>query len=317
MKYQYLFGPVASRRLGLSLGIDLIPFKTCSFDCIYCECGGTTCLSTKRAEYIPTQKIQKELEIYFKEDYLKNKPDFFTFSGSGEPTLASNIGQVIQMIRSYESNSQIAVLTNSSLLWDKDVRKDILSVNLISPSLDCVLEESFQKINRPAPQITVSKIIEGLIRLRKEFKGQIWLEIFIVPEINTSEKELRTFKEAILEIKPDKIQLNSLDRPGVLKDIPKAPKALLEEIVNFWKLPGVEIIPNYQYANLSQSAESLDLRDQILQTIKRRPSTLADLSEATGKSKEEIAKLLHLLGEEKKVRTSILERGIFYSILES
>jgi wyosine [tRNA(Phe)-imidazoG37] synthetase (radical SAM superfamily) len=312
MTYSYLFGPVPSRRLGLSLGIDLIPYKTCSLDCIYCECGATNKLTLERKEYYPTESILKELAHYLKNEYPKNPPDYFTFSGSGEPTLASNLGTILDFINAKNLNTKTALLTNASLLWDEKVREELLSLDLIVPSLDAALEESFQKINRPVPGLNLGKIINGLIDLRKEFPGKIWLEIFIVPGVNTSKEELKQFKEIIDAIRPDKVQLNSLDRPGTVSGLTKAPKSLLEEIIRFWDLENAEIVASYKYSGKTLNADQQSLREKILETIRRRPCTSVDLAESLGANQLEVLKILDTMKDEGKVSAQVEDRGIFY-----
>jgi wyosine [tRNA(Phe)-imidazoG37] synthetase (radical SAM superfamily) len=239
MKLKHIFGPVISRRLGKSLGIDLIPFKTCSLDCIYCECGKTNNLTIRRAEYVPTEEVIQELD-----NYLSTSPDldYVTFSGSGEPTLHSGIGKIISFLKTNYPDYRIALLTNSTLLSDKDLLEEIKDLDLIIPSLDAVLEKTFSKINRPIASISVEDIINPLINLRDTFQGLIWLEIFIIPGVNDSREEIDKFKEIIKKINPDKIQLNSLDRPGTENWIKKANQSRLEEIAR--KLGDkVEIVP--------------------------------------------------------------------------
>lgn len=230
MKLKYIFGPVISRRLGRSLGIDLIPFKTCSLDCIYCECGRTNSLTRERKEYVPTDEVINELN-----NYLSTLPelDYLTFSGSGEPTLHSGIGKIINFLKDNYPQYKVALLTNGTLFTDKNVIAEVKRADLIVPSLDGVSEEVFSKINRPVNNITSQEIISGLENLRKEYRGEIWLEIFIVPGINDKEKELRLFKEAIARIRPDKVQLNTLDRPGTEAWVRPVPEEKLRSITGF------------------------------------------------------------------------------------
>ena len=226
--YKYLFGPVPSRRLGMSLGVDLVPKKVCSLNCVYCEVGQTTKLTTERREYIPYDKVTSELEHYFANN---PNPDYFTFSGSGEPTLNSRIGDVLQFIKQKKPDTPVAVLTNGTLLYDKKVRDELMDANVVLPSLDAATETSFQKINRPAPRLTVEKYIQGLIDFRTKFPGQIWLEVFIVPGYNDNIDDLKALKKAFKDIKPDQIQLNTLDRPGTVADIHAASHKDLKKIV--------------------------------------------------------------------------------------
>ncbi len=308
--YKYLFGPVPSRRLGMSLGVDLVPKKVCSLDCIYCEVGDTTKLTTKRMEYIPYDKVISELKHYFENN---PDPDYITFSGSGEPTLNSRMGDVLQFIKQQKPNVPIAVLTNGTLLYDKKVRDELMDANVVLPSLDAATETIFQKINRPAKQLTQEKHIRGLIDFRKEFSGQIWLEIFIIPGYNDNTNEIIAFAKAIREINPDQIQLNTLDRPGTVADIHSASHNDLKRIVDLWELDNVEIIAAAPERKNIQSYRK-DAESAILETIVRRPCTLDDLAKIIGLHINEINKYLDVLEAESKIEAVRQERGIFYQI---
>ncbi len=308
MNYKYLFGPVPSRRLGMSLGVDLVPFKTCTYNCIYCECGKTTHLTTDRKEYVPLKEVIAELK-----DYLDQKPalDFITFSGSGEPTLYSGIGKITDFLKTEYPNYKICLLTNGSLFHLKDLRKEVRSVDLIIPSLDAVSDTAFRKINRPSPQLNPQNIIEGLVSLRKEYPGQIWLEIFIVPGLNNTESELKALKEAIEKIQPDKVQLNTLDRPGTEDWVTPASQKELETIVSYLGTDKVEIIAKFQPGK-KVAAYNKDIADTILRTIKRRPCTVQDLSEILGLHINELNKYIHTLIETERIETERKERGTFF-----
>ncbi|MCX5708561.1 MAG: radical SAM protein [Candidatus Omnitrophica bacterium] len=206
---RYIYGPVHSRRLGSSLGLSLTPHKLCDFDCVYCQLGKTFRKVLERKEYFKIEDILAEGHSWFVNNPEQAKAlDFITISGSGEPTLNSGIGLLIESLKKTVA-VPVAVITNSSLLGDPVVRRQILGANLIVPSLDAVTEEAFQKIDRPCPEIKLEEIIEGLVSLRKEFKGQIWLEVMLVKGINDNLAHTRRLKEVIERINPDKIQLNS------------------------------------------------------------------------------------------------------------
>ena len=208
--YKYLFGPVPSRRLGMSLGVDLVPKKVCSLDCVYCEVGKTTKLTLDRKEYIKSDKIKEELSHYFSNS---PDPDYITFSQSGEPTLNLYIGEILRFIKQSKPEIPVAVLTNGTLLYDKNVRKELLTADVVLPSVDAATDSVFKKINRPSGDLDIHKYIRGLIDFRKEFKGKIWLEVFILPRYNDSENELTELKKVILKINPDSVQLTlSTDR---------------------------------------------------------------------------------------------------------
>ena len=308
MKYKHLFGPVPSRRLGISLGVDLVPHKICSLNCVYCEVGRTTDLTIERKEYIPLNDILAELK-----SYLDNEPelDYITFSGAGEPLLHNGIGKIITLIKENYPKYKLALLTNSTLLYDEKVRKEILGIDLLLPSLDAVSKKVFKKLNRPNSQLDNDKIIEGLIKFSKDFSGKIWLEVFIVPGLNDTTEELELLKNVIHQIAPDKVQLNTLDRPGTENWIEPVSKNRMEEIAEFFKPLPVEIIAKFQSRNKLRSYHK-NVEQQIIETIKRRPCTDKDLSEMLGLHINEINKYLSELLHEGSVTTQQQERGIFF-----
>ncbi len=306
--YKYLFGPVPSRRLGMSLGIDLVPKKVCSLNCVYCEVGETTKLTLDRLEYIKFDKVVEELN-----GFMKSKPelDYITFSGAGEPTLNTNIGKLIKYIKKQYPHIKLAVLTNGTLLYDKSVRKELLLADVILPSLDAVSQEVFERIDRPFFKIDVESYIHGLIDLRKEFSGKIWLEILLLKGFNDSKEELELLKKAILKIKPDSVQLNTLDRPGTVEGLIALSNGELQDIVNLWNLPNVEIIAApIQRENVK--SYKIDIEEAILSTINRRPCTLDDLRLILGIHINEINKYLSVLEERRIIRKEVQNRGVFY-----
>ncbi|MBT3168448.1 MAG: radical SAM protein [Candidatus Cloacimonetes bacterium] len=305
---KYLFGPVFSRRLGISLGVDLVPHKVCSLNCIYCEAKATSNLTLQRKEYVSFSKIIAELT-----EFLKTNPplDFITFSGAGEPLLNNKISEIIAFLKTNFPQYKLALITNSTLLSDENIRNEIKNIDLLLPSLDAVSSDVFKKINRPNCQLEITKIIDGLIEFRKIFRGKIWLEIFLIEGLNDSENELKLLKNAIQKIKPDEIQLNSLDRPGTLSWVKPLSIEKLENIVAFFKPLSVGIIgKNKKIAKLSNSQNNV--KSQILQTIKRRPCTNTELAKMCGISTVEIDKNLEKLISENKISTQKQERGIFY-----
>mgnify|MGYP006281488289 CR=1 FL=1 len=306
--YQYLFGPVPSRRLGMSLGVDLVPHKVCSLDCVYCECGPTTRLTLDRKEYILYRKVTAELDHYFANN---PDPDYITFSGSGEPTLNSRIGDVLKYIKEHRPGIPVAVLTNGTLLHRESVRNELLDADVVLPSLDAATEKTFNRINRPPSQLNLQDYIEGLVTFRKGFSGQIWLEVFIIPGYNDHQKELDALKEAFERIRPDRIQLNTLDRPGTVEDLQPASHNQLQQIVNYWDLDRVEIISN-PMRRKDIRAYREDTETAILETIVRRPCTAEDLASILGLHLNEVNKYLDVLEAEKKIRPVRQQRGIFY-----
>ena len=310
--YKYLFGPVPSRRLGMSLGVDLVPKKVCSLDCVYCEVGKTTKLTLDRKQYIKEDKIKEELKDYFENN---PDPDYITFSGSGEPTLNSCIKNIIDFIKQNKPNVPIALLTNGTMLFDKDVRNAVKNIDVILPSLDAATENAFQKINRPAKNLPISKYIDGLISFRNEFKGKIWLEVFILPDYNDSKEELLELKKAIQKIKPDSIQLNTLDRPGTVHNLRGSTRKELQAVVDLLGFDNIEIIAASPVRKNIQSYRS-DMETAIVETISRRPCTLDDLTRILGLHINEINKYLDVLDAEGKIEVVEEKRGFFYQLKE-
>ncbi|HKL09460.1 MAG TPA: radical SAM protein [Bacteroidales bacterium] len=308
--YKHLFGPVPSRRLGMSLGVDLVPHKVCTLNCVYCECGATTNLTTSREEYVSYNEIINELNNYF----VKNeKPDYITFSGAGEPTLNIHIGKVIDFLKQSYPDIPIAVLTNGSLLSDQNVRSELLKADLVLPSLDAGNNKTFKKIDRPSRNLKIEDYIEGLIKFSQEFAGKIWLEIMILPKFNDDMENLNLLKEAILKINPEKVQLNTLDRPGTIENIRAATRLELQNIIDLWELDNVEIIAASAKRKETKSFRK-DIENAILETISRRPCTLEDLANILGLHVNEINKYLDVLEGDNKIKIVRQDRGLFYQI---
>jgi len=310
--YRYLFGPVPSRRLGISLGVDLVPMKTCTLDCIYCECGRTTDLALDRKEYVPLDAVKTEYRHYLAHN---RKPDYVTFSGSGEPTLNRHIGDIIRFVQSQDPKVPVAVLTNGTLFAERQVRSELKEASVVIPSLDAATDKVFRKINRPHRQLDIDTMVNGLVRFRKEYAGQLWLEVFILPGVNDTTVELTALKRAIEKIAPDRIQLNTLDRPGTISSLRGATRDELQRVIDFWKLDNLEIIAASPERKNIKSYRS-DTETAIIETISRRPCTLDDLTKILGMHISEINKYLDVLDAEEKIQTVEQERGIFYQIKE-
>ncbi|MCF7793568.1 MAG: radical SAM protein [Candidatus Cloacimonetes bacterium] len=307
---KYLFGPVPSRRLGISLGVDLVPHKVCSLNCVYCEVGRTTNLTIERKKYIPINEVIAELK-----EYLKQKPelDFVTFSGQGEPTLNSGLGKVIDFIKDHFPQYKVAVITNGTLFWNAKVRAEVARTDVLLPSLDAVSRKMFLKINRPSKFLEIKKIIAGLVRLKQEYEGKINLEIFLIPHLNDTEEELLLLKEAVDKIKPDLIQLNTLDRPGTVSSVKAVSRKNLLRIKSFFEPLPVEIIAKPETRKRISSFNQ-DIEEMILETIKRRPCTDKDLTEILNLHQNELNKYLSELIDSGKIISEQLDRGLFFKL---
>jgi len=308
LKRQHIFGPVSSRRLGRSLGIDLVPFKTCTYNCVYCECGATTYRTTRREIFFPVQELYTELR-----DFLSSSPflEYITFSGSGEPTLSLSIGEVIRFLKDNYPQYQVAVLTNGSLLSDPDVRRDLLPADVVLPTLSTVVKQTFLKIHRPDPGISLESILKGLVQFRKEYSGEIWLEVFIIPGLNTTDEELAGLRQILKDINPDRVQLNTLDRPGTEEWVLPATRTELDRIetmLDFAKAEKVELSPHRTMKTLYAE----DPAEQIRDILKRRPCTVDDIVSATGLRTIEVVKILREMAATTDLMTKREARGLFY-----
>jgi len=310
MTYHHLFGPVPSRRLGISLGVDLVPHKVCTLNCVYCECGATTKLTDVRKEYVPYDEVIKELD-----DYLIHHPapDYVTFSGSGEPTLNSRIGDVISYLKIQYPKIRIAVLTNGTLFKDPDVRRSLYHADVVLPSIDAATKEAFLKINRPVSTLGHKEHIEGMVDFKQEFKGEIWLEVFLLKDYNDDRKNLSELKNAIQKIRPDRVQINTLDRPGVIPGLKALGPNELKKAQDLLSFPKTEIIAPVSERREKKSFRS-DIEQTILETVSRRPCTPDDLTRILGMHENEINKYLSTLEAEGKIETLKMDRGLFYQL---
>jgi wyosine [tRNA(Phe)-imidazoG37] synthetase (radical SAM superfamily) len=301
-----IFGPVPSRRLGMSLGVDLIPYKTCSYDCIYCELGKTTNKTTVRKEYISKNIILKQLEEYLL--LLDSPPDYITISGSGEPTLNSKLGEIIRHIKSI-TKIPVAVLTNSSLLCMDEVRKDLQEADVVLPSLDAVSPNIFKYINRPDPQLAIDQVMCGLIDFRKEFSGQIWLEILFCRVVNDDYREVEKMREIIEKIKPDRIQLNTVARPAP-EDFAIPLTGMQLHSIKDKIGAGAEIIATTIPSQ--GGTHFIDNEENIINLIARRPCTMEDISIALELHPNETFKYLGKLEKEKRIIHTLHNRRAYY-----
>ncbi|MBN2135203.1 MAG: radical SAM protein [Acidobacteria bacterium] len=309
-QYKYLYGPVPSRRIGLSLGVDILKPKTCTFNCIYCQLKKTDTLTTERQSFFPPDEIIDEIRERITVD--KVKTDYITFSGSGEPTLSQDIGVIIDGIKEF-TDIPVAVITNGSLLWKEEVRQDILHADLVIPSLDAALEESFHKINRPHPALKLDKIKQGILDFRKEYQGQIWLEILFVAGINDSGRDLDALLAFIEQLGPDKVQLNTVERPPLEKNSLALSSRTLHEIVN--KFSGrVEIAGESGRKIDIGDNENLTPEEAIMEMLRRRPCTAIDINSTTGFGRDIIVKALDTLHEKGSIIKEAMYGKEYYRI---
>lgn len=298
-KYQYLFGPVPSRRLGRSLGIDVTPGNTCSFDCVFCQCGRTMQHVTERGEFVPFDAVCAEIERWLAED---GQADVITFAGSGEPTLYSRLGELIDFIKA-KTGIPVILLSNGTLLHRPDVREEAARADVVKSSLSCWDEESFQHMNRPAPGLSFGQLLAGLHNFKKMYRGAFWLEVFLMRGINDSPVQVEKIAAIAETIRPDKIHLNTAVRPPAEGNVLPVPE---EKLRSFCKLftPTAEVIASFAAngaANRPLNAETLaDL-------IHRHPATAAQLAAVCGGDANAVRAALEPLVEAKLLQAE--ERG--------
>ena len=288
----YIFGPVNSRRLGRSLGIDLFREKICSFNCIYCEVGATVRLTCERAEYAPAGEIIAEIDNFFLHKERAAAVDFVTVTASGEPLLHSALGKIISHLKQ-RAGKPVAVLTNGTLLWEAQVRQELALADVVIPSLDSVLPTGFRKIDRPARCVDLEQLIEGLAVFSQEFTGQIWLEILFAAGINDSEEEVAALSQAAGKMRLDRIQLNTVARPPLEHFARPLSKARMEavaaEFLRHDPQRPVDLLASGAVQTESHSvgqknstpdrpANQQVLRDEIIEMLRRRPCTAADIN---------------------------------------
>lgn len=265
----YVYGPVPSRRLGKSLGIDLVPFKTCTYNCIYCQLGRTTHKTVQRQDWVAPDMVLEQLSIQL------NKPcDTITLAGSGEPTLHSRIGEIICGIKEI-TDVPVAVLTNGSLLSLVDVRRDLLQADIVLPSLDAGNVTLFRHVNRPHREIRFENMVQGLVDFRSCYEGQIWLEIFLLGGVNGLPASMEEIAAIAEKICPDRIQLNTVTRPPAEPFAMQVPESLMRCLAPAFH-GKAEIIADFK--GNPRKEESDTSRDTVKNLIMRRPCTLEDIA---------------------------------------
>ncbi len=299
----YVFGPVPSRRLGRSLGVDVVPFKTCTYDCVYCQLGRTTCRTIERKEWVPLEDVLDDVKAK-----LSTRPDYITLSGSGEPTLFSRLGELIDGIKRM-TNVPVALLTNGSLLWQPEVRGAVRDVDLLIPSLDAGDELRFRHINRPHEAISFDLLMEGLGAAREACRGQYWLEVFLLAGYTAIEAEVKKLAQYAALIKPDRIQINTVTRPPAESFAAGVSHERLAELSPLFD-PPAEVIADYHHVH-EQTQFSVS-RDEILGLLRRRPCSIDGIAQGLNMHPNEVVKYVEALQAEKLVETTWTSGKCFY-----
>ncbi len=271
-----IFGPVPSRRLGRSLGIDVIVPKTCSFDCLYCESGRTTVLTLRRQQFVDPEYVLRELDAYF-EEYPQGA-DVLTFSSAGEPTLYLSLGILLEAIKGRFKHLPVVVLTNGSLLWDPQVRRELSLADRVVPSLDAIDPRIFVKLNRPHPDLGIEMMVEGLRAFRRDYRGQFHLEVMLVAGINDDVKHLAALARMAELLRPDRIELNTVVRPPAYHGICGLTLQQMQAAVTQFPREKTEIIG--KFVGTAGENKELGLADRIVELLLRRPCTSEEMADS-------------------------------------
>lgn len=307
---KYVYGPVPSRRLGVSLGVDVVPKKVCTYDCIYCQIGRTTRQTTERKEYVPAASILRDCRQALRE--WGERVDYIAISGSGEPTLNLAVGEVIRGIKEM-TPLPVAVITNSSLIPQAEVREALLPADVVMPSLDAATASVFHTVNRPHPSLEIGAIIQGLADFRGEYEGQIWLEILLCRGVNDERQEIEELHRAVRKIKPDKVQLNTVVRPSVESYASALPMDRMEQIRDALG-KNAEIIA--EFAGHRQSIAGKQVEEEVIRLIQRRPVTPDDLAGILGLHDLEITKILDKLSKEGRITYRVFNQRLYYETVK-
>lgn len=286
----YTYGPVPSRRLGMSLGVDIVPPKICTLDCVYCQIGRTTQSSVTRGDFVDIEAVLAEIEGKLKAGL---KADYITLGGSGEPTLNSRLGDLIDGIRRL-TDIPVAILTNGTLFYRQDVRAECAKADMVAPSLDAGDAATFEAVNRPNPDITIEKLVSGLEQFRKAYSGQIWLEVFLIAGVNTDAEQIERIKGLIQRIRPDRVHLNTAVRPPAEPDVRAVPRDVLDRIAR--QIGGACEVIGEAPAGLSERHETRAEAD-VIAVLKRRPCSIEDICTGLGMHRNEAVKHVTRLRE--------------------
>jgi len=265
MVFQHVYGPVPSQRLGQSLGVSPIPFGFCSYSCIYCQLGGTIQLTDSRRDYVPPQEILEEIEAALARH--SKHLDCITFVGDGEPTLCSSLGNLIARTKAV-TGLPIAVITNGSLLSRDDVRRELVSADLVLPSLDAATQTTFEEINRPHGRLRIADILAGMERFREMYEGKLWVEVMLVAGVNDGEESLGAIRKALDRIRPDRIDVNAPIRPPAVAEV-RPPDT--ESLARARRVLGVAARADHPEADGFGAIGCADPLDSVVMILRRHP----------------------------------------------
>ena len=308
-KYKYLFGPVPSRRLGRSLGVDLSPFKTCSLNCVFCQLGLTSEKTLDRKEYVPTEEVLSELTRWLK---TEGRADYITLAGSGEPTLHTRFGEVLDFIRQ-NSTIPAALLTNGTMLHLPEVRESAAIAQVVKVSLSAWDQASYEWVNRPHAQLRFDDLVEGQKAFRAQFKKDLWMEVFLMGGINAFPSDVKKIAALAKEIGPDRIQLNTVVRPPAEDFAAPLTRDRLEKLTVLFD-PIAEVIAEFKTDQVDPIPAN---QETILSMLQRRPCTSDQIADTFGMHLNEVSKYLGNLMRTKQIRTERKDGEVYYAAEES
>ncbi len=300
MAYKYIFGPVFSGRLGRSLGLDLLGAKICSLDCVYCEVGATRNLTLERKAYVPAKAILDELKHW--KEQGRQLPEYVTLGGMGEPTLNSDMPEIIKGAKDLFPGVPVAVLTNATTMTDPEVRRELALADAVLPSMDSLVESEFRKINRPCKGISASEVANALLMFRKEYQGLIFLEVLLAEGLNDSPENLNLLKDYCKRLVPDRVDVVTLSRPGTLESAGPVGR----ETLDAWrKALNAEEQHKSKAAARDDSLSPELVSEAVKASLARRPQTVLQLAQGLGADKgivNSVVKELEAHGELKTRR---------------
>jgi len=289
------------------LGIDLVPFKTCTYDCIYCQLGRTTKKTTTPKVYIPNEEVLLALAEKLR---VEPKPDYIGLAGSGEPTLHAGMGDLIAGIKAC-TDIPVAVITNGSLLWRPEIRASLAEADLVLPSLDAGSRLTFERVNRPHPDLSFEEMTDGLLTFSHEFKGTIWLEVFLLSGINDQREEVARIATLTKGMRLDRVQLNTVSRPPAESEAHRVTPEELETVRGLFSRP-CEIIAERRSQQPFRSTLSDHVTEAILALLSRRPCTLEGISEGLALPPNEVIKQVETLLDQGLLRSVRRDELVFY-----
>ncbi|MBU1693431.1 MAG: radical SAM protein [Verrucomicrobia bacterium] len=303
-RYRHIFGPVPSRRLGRSLGVDLTPLKTCTLDCVFCQLGHTSHKTIERREYMPAAEVKSELSRWHEEG---GQADHITLSGSGEPTLHSGFCDILTFIKK-KIPFPAVLLSNGTLFWLADVREAALPAEIVKLSLSAWDPISFRQINRPHPELNFHLYIAGLRTFRKMFSGKLWLEVFLVEGVNISPEGVKHIARIAETIAPDEIHLNTAVRPPAERSVLPVDQGSMEERAELFR-PRATIIAGFPTrcgANIEANENS------IMDMLRRRPCTSRQIANAFDMHVNEVSKYIGDLSRSHRVHSEYRDGEIYF-----